>query len=70
MLSKVFTAVIRNRLYNSVYSNKYIESGIQKGFLEDVSGYIENGEIVSHIINTARLKQRSLECTNYKIMEL
>lgn len=50
--------MLSNRLYNSVYSNKYIESSIQKGFLEDVSEYIENGETVSHIINTARLKQR------------
>ena len=42
LLSKVFTTVIGNRLYNFVYSNKYIELHIQKGFWEDVSGCIEH----------------------------
>ena len=48
---------------NFFYSNKYIESDIQDGFWEDVSGCIEHIETSSHVINSAILKQRSLVIT-------
>ena len=32
VLSKVFTSILRNRIYDFCYKNKYIESNLQKGF--------------------------------------
>ena len=43
--------------------NHYIESGIQKGFWKEVSGTIEHTELLSHMINHARGKQRQIIIT-------
>ena len=62
-LSKVFTSIIRNRLFTYVVNNNYIETHIQKGFWNDISGCVEHTEILSHVINNARLKQKSVTIT-------
>ena len=33
------------------YKKKYIESNLQKGFWDDISGCIEHTETLTHIIN-------------------
>ena len=38
VLSKVFTLLIRNRLYTFAADNGYIETNIQKDFWEKISG--------------------------------
>ena len=63
VLSKVFTSIIRNRLFNFASKNKYTETNLQKGFWEKISGCIEHTESLSHIINNARLKQRGCVVT-------
>ena len=51
--SKTFMSVIRNRLYQFVEKNEYIESNLQKGFWEKVPGCVEYIETLTHIINNA-----------------
>ena len=63
VLSKVFTSIIRNRLFNFASKNKYIETNLQKGFWEKISGCIEHIECLLHIINNAKLKQRGCVVT-------
>ena len=58
VLSKVFTSILRNRLYD--FKNKYIESNLQKGFWDNITCCIEHTETLTHIINHARKRQRSL----------
>ena len=58
-----FFTVIRNRLYNFVWSNKLIELDIQECFWKDASGCIKQTETLSCIINSARLKQPILVIT-------
>ena len=59
----MFTSVIRNRLFDFASKNNYIETNLQKGFWEKVSGCIEHIECLTHIINNARLKQRGCVVT-------
>ena len=61
VLSKIFTSIIRNRLYN--FENKHIESNVQKGFLDDISGCYEHTEALTYVINHARKKQCNLVIT-------
>ena len=53
VLSKIFTSVIPNRLYQFVEKNEYIESNLQKGIWEKISGCVEHIETLAHIINNA-----------------
>ena len=43
--------------------NNYIEHNIQKGFTPKVAGTLEHTARMAHIINTARIKQRSVIIT-------
>ncbi|CAB4007076.1 Hypothetical predicted protein [Paramuricea clavata] len=61
VLLKVITSLLRNRIFKFVCENEFIESGIQKGFWPGISGTIEHTELLLHIINHARNKQRSLD---------
>ncbi|CAB4019443.1 Hypothetical predicted protein, partial [Paramuricea clavata] len=63
VFGKVFTSIIRNRIYSFLMDNKYIETKIQKGFWEEVSGTIEHIELLTHIINHARNNKRHLIVT-------
>ena len=60
---KVFTSLIRNRTFQFLTENNYIEQNIQKGFTPKLSGTIEHTAQLAHIINKARTKQRSLIVT-------
>ena len=63
VIAKVLTSLIRNRIYASLCKNQYIETNIQKGFWIGISGTTEHTELMSHLINHARQKQRSLAAT-------
>ena len=63
VLLKVFTSFLRNRMFEFMVKNNYAESCIQKGFIPGLSGTFEHIASMSHIINQAKLKQRSVTIT-------
>ena len=60
VMSKIFTAFVRNRIYRYLVANNYINTELQKGFWSNISGTVEHTEMMTHLINHARSKQRSL----------
>ena len=60
---KIFTSCLRNRTFQFLQENKYVEHNIQKGFTPQLSGTLEHTARMAHIINKARTKQRSLIIT-------
>ena len=60
---KVFTSCLRNAIFKFLAANNFIEHAIQKGFTPDLSGTFEHTAQMAHIIDTARIKQRSLVIT-------
>ena len=60
---KIFTFLMRNQMYEFLAPNKYIESHIQKGFIPGMTGTFEHIAHLSHVINQARTKQRSVTIT-------
>ena len=60
---KVLTSCLRNRTFQFLAENNYIEQNIQKGFTPKLSGTLEHTAQLAHIINKARVKQRSLIIT-------
>ena len=59
----VFTSCLRNTIFQFLAENNYIEHIIQQGFTPKLSGTLEHTAQMAHIINNARLKQRSLIIT-------
>ena len=60
---KIFTSCLRNSMFNFLKKNNFIENQIQKGFTSNISGTIEHTSFMSHVIDKARIKQRSLVIT-------
>ncbi|CAB3977163.1 Hypothetical predicted protein [Paramuricea clavata] len=60
---KVFTSCLHNKIFTFLAENNYIEHNIQKGFTPNIAGTIEHTAHMAHIINTARIKQRSVVIT-------
>ena len=60
---KVFTSCFRNKTFQFLVENNYIEQNIQKGFTPKLSGTLEHTAQMANIINKARTKQRSLIIT-------
>ena len=63
VLSKLFTSLIRNRLYTLAADNGYIETNVQKGFWKKIYGCVEHIETLTHMINNARIKQQDCVLT-------
>ena len=60
---KIFTSILRDRIYEFLLKNKYIEQHYQKGFTPGLSGTFEHIAEMDNIINQSRLKQKSLVIT-------
>ena len=60
VFAKIYSSLIRNRIYNFLLENQFIESNIQKGFWSAISGTIEYTELLTHIIKHAENKQRQI----------
>ena len=45
VLLKVFTSIIRNKLFNFTLINKYIETNLQKGFWQKILGCINTSNV-------------------------
>ena len=63
ILFKVFTSCLRNKTFEYLSNNNYIEQNIQKGFTPRLSGTLKHTAQMAHLINTARTKQRSIAIT-------
>ena len=63
VFAKVFSSLIRNRMYTYLIKNKFIETNLQKGFWSEISGCVEHTELLTYIINHSRLKQRQVIIT-------
>ena len=60
VMLKIFTLLLRDTVFEFLQKNKYIETSIQKGFTPGLRGAFENIANMSHIINDARCRQRSV----------
>ena len=68
VLTKIYSSLIRNRIYGFLMKNDFIETRIQKGFWKGISGTNKHIELLNHIINQVRNKQRQIIVTLF--MEL
>ena len=60
---KIFTSLLRNRVFTYLINNQYIESHYQKGFMPGMSGTFKHIAEISHIINHSRKQQWSVTIT-------
>ena len=60
---KIFTSCLHDTIFSFLKQNGFIEQRIQKGFTHGVSGVLEHTSMMGHVINKARLKQRSVVIT-------
>ena len=60
VMLKIFTSLLRDRVFEFLHNSSYIETSIQKGFTPGLSGTYEHIANMSHIINDARCKQHSV----------
>ena len=57
---KIFTSMLRDRVFEFLHKNKYIETSVQKGFTPGLSCTFEHITNMSCIINNAHHRQSSL----------
>ena len=69
VLAKNYSSLIGNRIFDFLVKNDFIETRIQKGFWKGISGTIVFIELLSHIINQARNKQRQVIVTLLDLMK-
>ena len=60
---KVYTSFIRNRIFEYLKANDYIECRVQKGFIPKISGTIEHTQQLAYITRHAKRKQKTLVVT-------
>ena len=60
---KILISALRNKVCQFLSSNNYIETNIQKGFVNRISGTFEHTSHLAYVINYARKSQRSLIVT-------
>jgi len=60
---KIFTSCLRDSMFAFLKANDFIEHKIQKGFLPQLTGTFEHTAQMANVINTARIKQKSLVIT-------
>ena len=53
-MSKIFAAIIKNRIYDSLLQNNFIDLSTQKGFWSSIAGMIEHTELLTYLLSNAK----------------
>jgi hypothetical protein len=59
-IGKLFTAILKKRVLSYVISNAYLNTSIQKAFINAIPGCFEQKTKLSYAIQEARLQQRRI----------
>ena len=59
-VGKLFTTILKNRWFEFMLSNKYLDRSVQKAFMTVTPGCLENQSKMVSIIQDARMKHKSL----------
>ena len=62
-MSKILIVIIKNRIYDYLLQNNFIDQSTQKGFWSSISGTIEHTESLTYLLNNAKNKQIGLVVT-------
>jgi hypothetical protein len=62
-VSKLFWAIVQQRLQRFMVDNRYIDQNIQKGFMEKQSGCLEHNDLLFEALRDARLSKRQILVT-------
>ena len=54
ILAKIMASRIRNRIFTFIVRNNYVETNIQKRFWSNISGTIEDTELLTNILKLAQ----------------
>src|SRR6218665_2447808 len=57
---KIFTTILKNRVYSFLLDNDFIDKKIQKGFWPKMDGVSEHTELLTHLIADGKRNARSL----------
>ena len=57
---KIMSTVMKNRIYDFLVQNNYIDRKIQKGFWPKVDGVSEHTELLTHIVTDAKRHSRNI----------
>ena len=60
---KILKSVLCNKVCQFLSSNRYIETNIQKGFVDGISGTFEHTSHLAYVINNTQKRQRYLIVT-------
>ena len=60
---KIFSSILKQRMFNFLSDNKYLDKNIQKGFWPRIDGVTEHNELLTHLILDSRKHTRSLIIT-------
>ena len=60
---KILSTVMKNRIYEFLVQNQYIDRKTQKGFWSRVDGVTEHTELLTHIVSDAKRHSRNLVVT-------
>ena len=63
VMLKIFTSLLRDRVFEFLSANGSIETNLQKGFTPGLAGTYEHIASMSHLIKDARRKQKSITIT-------
>ena len=63
VLLKIFVSLLRDKVFEFLHSNKYLETLIQTRLTPGLSGTFEHIANMSHIINNTRGRQSSVNIT-------
>ena len=70
VLFKIFTSLLRDKVFNFLNNNKYIETSIHEGLTLGLGGTFEHIVNMSHIINDTRHRQSSVTTTLIELIHL
>ena len=63
VLYKIYSAVIRNRIYMYLENNNYVDKHVQKGFWPSVDGVFEHTKMLTQLMKEAKRHQRTIVIT-------
>ena len=69
VIAKLYHQLLSNRILDFLTLNGYIDTSLQKAFVQNVNGTIEHNQVLQEVLGSARNRQKTVHCTFFDLKD-
>ena len=69
VFAKLYHQLLSNRILDYLTLNGFIDTSMQKAFVQNINGTIEHNQVLQEVLSSARTKKKTVHCTFFDLKD-